>query len=214
MTARTFASVAVLCIAVCLAGVIANLEMRNPRYPNPKLPEGNTTVLAVAEQPFFLHVFALGVDGVLYHKYQPLHQNPAANWTNWIPRAKAPMASSWDADPAVTLAADGSLEVFIRQLADLDLWQIYQTDPKDPNAWSNPRECSCMTMPCNDTNPKDFWNSSPVFPTSDISILHTGPNHSPRLFYRGFDGGLYVIDAIPGQLHQYSPPQGFETVIE
>jgi hypothetical protein len=67
------------------------------RYPNPKLPEGtmracavlcstvplvryslvvtgrvlligNTTVFAIAEQDDFVHVFALGKDGALYHK--------------------------------------------------------------------------------------------------------------------------------------------------
>jgi len=183
-------------------------------YPHPKIPEGNTTVFAMAQQKDYLHVFALGADGGLYHKYQMLNQMPTANWTDWILRAKAPMGSVWDADPAVAVAEDGSLEVFIRQLADLDLWQLYQTDASNPDAWSSPRECSCIVMPCNDTNPNDFWNTQPVFPTSDVTILQTGEGGANRLFYRGFDGALYVIDAIPGKLHKYAPPVGFATILE
>jgi hypothetical protein len=80
-----------------------------------------------------------------------LNQDPVANWTEWILRAKAPAGSVWDADPAVGVNPDGTIDVFIRELANLDLWQIYQTDATDPNAWSMIRECTCVTMPCNDT---------------------------------------------------------------
>jgi len=201
----------VACIA--LVGGVSARRLLAPQYPNPKIPEGNTTTFAIAEQSKFLHVFALGSDGALYHKYQPLGGNPPANWTQWILRAKAPGGSKWDADPAVAVAPDGSLEVFIRQLANLDLWQMYQTDASDPNAWSVPRECSCIVMPCNDTNPNDFWNTSPVFPTSDVTIT-TGPDGWNRLFYRGFDGALYVVDAVQDKTHHYNPPVGFNTVLE
>jgi len=183
-------------------------------YPNPKLPEGNTTVFAIAQQDDYMHVFALGADGALYHKYQMLNQNPTANWTAWILRAKAPMQSTWDADPAVGLASDGSLEVFIRQTVDLDLWQMYQTDPLNPEAWSAPRECTCLTLPCNDTNPDHYWNSQPVFPTSDVTILNSGEDGAMRLFYRGFDGAIYVSDQKPGELHKYLPPKRFDTIFE
>jgi len=208
---------AAVVVGIAVAGGVRGVPHRvgaRPGYPSPKLPEGNTTVFAIAEQSKFLHVFALGADGALYHKYQPTGQTPASNWTAWILRAKAPEGSKWDADPTVAVAADGSLEVFVRQLANLDLWQMYQTDASNPEAWSAPRECSCVDMPCNDTNPEDFWNTSPVFPTSDVNIIPSGPNGANRLFYRGFDGSLYVCDALADKLHHYSPPRGFDTILE
>jgi len=183
-------------------------------YPHPKLPQGNTTVIGIAEQPNWLHVFALGVDGGLYHKYQQLNQNPAGNWTDWILRAKAPANSRWDADPVAGIdPTDGSVEVFIRYHLNLDLWQLYQTDPSNPEAWSVPRECTCF-QPCNDTNPEHFWNIAPVFPTSDVTLTNNGPGGAIRLFYRGFDGGLYIVDAKPGSPHHYYPPAGLGTILE
>ena len=206
-----------LVMAVCLPSTVVHARKRIGvplHYPNPKLPQGNTTVFAIAEQSDYLNVFALGADGALYHKYQALNQNPPANWSEWIVRARAPAGSAWDADPAVGVAPDGTMEVFIRELANLDLWQIYQTDASDPNAWSKPRECTCVETPCNDTNPAHYWNKQPVFPTSDVTITNTGPGGALRLFYRGFDGGLYVVDAIAGSNHQYGPAKGYNVILE
>jgi len=202
-------------VAVLLPSADAKKRIGVPvRYPNPKLPQGNTTVMAIADTPTYIHVFALGADGALYHKYQMQDQKPVANWSDWIVRARAPSGTSWDADPAVGVNPDGSLDVFVRELENLDLWQIYQTDATDPDAWSALRECTCVAMPCNDTNPAHYWNRQPVFPTSDVTITNTGPGGALRLFYRGFDGSLYVVDSIAGSQHQYGPPKQYNTIIE
>jgi len=201
-------------LLVAVAAMAAIVMWTGPvaSYPNPKLPEGNTTVFAVAQTTSFIHVFALGADGALYHKYQPQGQQPPANWTDWIMRSRAP-GGIWDADPACGVDADGVTEVYIRYSTNLDLWQLYNTDVDDPNAWSTPRESACVSLPCNDTNPKDYWNTQPVFPTSDITLLNDPSDGHLDMFYRGFDGALYVCNQKPGT-HQYTTPRRFDSIFE
>jgi len=193
----------------CLFVFICILINNVIAYPDEHLPHGNRTVLGIANTQTAIHVFALGLDGQLWHKFQMT--NPAGPWTDWLLRATAPNGT-WDSDPAVGVNTDDSIEIFIRESTNLDLWQIYQTDPTDPTAWAHPRECSCVDMG-NCKHPSEYWNTQPAFPTSDITILNDRNDGSIQLYYRGFDGALFVIGQHPGT-HNYYPPKQFHTIIE
>jgi len=180
------------------------------KYPDEHLPEGNTTVLAITDNGYALHIFALGKDGGLWHKYQAVNES----WTDWILRAQA-VDGIWDSDPSCGVnTADDTVEVFIRYSRNLDLWQIYQLDARDPTQWSIARESSCVDLPCNNTSGKSFWNTQPIFPTSDISIVNDPLTGQISLFYRGFDGGLYVVKKKDSVAHTYWPPSRFDVIIE
>jgi len=180
------------------------------KYPDEHLPEGNTTVLAITDNGYAIHVFALGKDGGLWHKYQAVNES----WTDWILRAKAD-DGVWDSDPACGVnKGDNTVEVFIRYSRNLDLWQMYQLDARDPTQWSVARESSCVDLPCNNTGSKTFWNTQPIFPTSDISVVSDSSSGQMSLFYRGFDGGLYVVKKKESTAHSYWPPSRFDVIIE
>jgi hypothetical protein len=59
-------------------------------------------------------------------------------------RHPSPRRSVFDADPTIGRNSDGRLEIFIRFHNNLDLWQMYMTDPMDPESWTTPREPSCV----------------------------------------------------------------------
>jgi len=180
------------------------------KYPDEHLPEGNTTVLAITDNGYALHVFALGKDGGLWHKYQEVNES----WTDWILRAQA-IDGVWDSDPACGVNKDdNTVEVFIRYSRNLDLWQLYQLDAKDPTQWSIARESSCVDLPCNNTSHLTFWNTQPIFPTSDISMVSDSTTGQLSLFYRGFDGGLYVVKKKDNTAHSYWPPSRFDVILE
>jgi len=180
------------------------------KYPDEHLPEGNTTVLAITDNGYALHVFALGKDGGLWHKYQVVN----GSWTDWILRAEA-IDGVWDSDPSCGVNKDdNTVEVFIRYSRNLDLWQIYQLDARDPTQWSIARESSCVDLPCNNTSHLTFWNTQPIFPTSDISVVSDSSTGQLSLFYRGFDGGLYVVKKKDSQTHSYWPPSRFDVILE
>lgn len=180
---------------------------RMPRfYPDQHLPEGNTTVLAVGRNQYHLHVFALGTDNDLWRKYQSVN---GGNWTSWLKIAEPSCGGKWEADPAVGVNKDGTLEVFIRTQVNLDLWQFYLQDPSDPNSWSVPRESSCLAPPA------PCWNSQPVFPTSDVSVTHDSVDGRLQLYYRGFDGTLYMVQQKePGSPEEYEPPVQYNVIFE
>jgi len=194
-----------LLLVIALLGAHAHIK-----YPDEHLPEGNETVLAIADNGYALHVFALGKDGGLWHKYQAANES----WTDWILRAKADNGV-WDSDPACGInPSDNTVEVFIRYSTNLDLWQIYQLDARDPTKWSIARESSCVDLPCNHTSGKTFWNTQPIFPTSDITIVTDSSSGQMNLFFRGFDGGLYSVKQKSPADHTYWPPSGLDVIIE
>jgi len=183
-------------------------------YPNEHLPEGNTTVIATAHTKYFVQVFALGKDGQLWHRYLDLHL-PSANWTDWIMHPRTNATLTFDADPAVGVNPDGTVEVFIRDKNNLDLWQIFQTDPTNADNWSVWRECSCVNYPgCFEPKNVYYWNTQPAFPTSDPTIVPDPVDGRLQLFYRGFDGGYYVSRQQQPGNHDYLPPTRFDITLE
>merc|ERR1711964_45507 len=118
-----------------------------------------------------------------------------------------------DGDPEVAVNKDGRLELFARFHDNLDLWQMYQQNPKDPTDWSVPRESSCVDQ--NQTTSKwyclqpkstQYWNTQPVFPTSDVNLLVSPVDGRLQLFYRGFDGRMYMSQqANTGNSTHYEP---------
>ena len=50
----------------------------------------------------------------------------------------------WWWDPTAVVNTDGHIDVFIRLLADKNLWQLYQKDPKDPQSFTAPRSPWCL----------------------------------------------------------------------
>jgi len=196
-------------LGMCLLmGVMSGMA-----YDNMVLPQGNTTVLATALTKQYMHVFALGQDGNLYHKYMDTSLS-TEKWTDWILRAVA-VNGTWNSDPCVGVNADGSIEVFIRYSTNLDLWQIYQADPADPNNWSVPREAACPTPPnCQQPLTTWYWNIQPSFPTSNCQIVPDLTDGRLQVFIRGFDGGYYVFRQTAVNSHQYVPPHRFDTIME
>jgi len=205
------AALGVLCVLLSVSFVLA--RPTSVQYPDEHLPEGNTTVLAIAVTAHYTHVFALGKEGALWHQYKT---TGSADWTKWILRAKA-VNGTWDSDPAVGVNSNGVVEVFIRYSTNLDVWQMYQTDPTNPEAWTEMREASCVDMAgCSSVPPgTKYWNSQPVFPTSDLTIVNSPIDGGLQLYYRGFDGALYMVQqGVPGVSDGYTAPVQFQTIIE
>eukprot|EP00823_Brevimastigomonas_motovehiculus_P007080 TRINITY_DN6091_c0_g1_i1.p1 TRINITY_DN6091_c0_g1~~TRINITY_DN6091_c0_g1_i1.p1 ORF type:complete len:215 (+),score=42.60 TRINITY_DN6091_c0_g1_i1:33-647(+) len=187
-------------------------ESKKVEYPDEKLPQGVNTLFSIVSGYNALHLFALGADGNLWHRYQMMTgADEKAPWSAWILRAKAPNGS-WNSDPTAGMGADGTIEVFIRYTTNLDVWQIYQLNPADPNSWSKPRESSCVDLPCNDTDPTHFWNTQPVFPTSDLTMLNDKTDGSIQLYYRGFNGALFRLRQKKGT-HSYNPPEQYDVIV-
>ena len=111
----------------------------------------------------------------------------------------------FDTDPSAALNANGQIEVFVRYSGFLDLWQVYQENPKDPNSFLPAREGTCM---CPYVSPDDcpwcvackpgtecdkhyFCDHAP-FPTSQASVLMRD-DKKLQVNYRGFDGQMYAL---------------------
>lgn len=180
-------------------------------YPDMHLPMGNTTIIAIANTKFTTHLFALGVDGNLWHRYQQAD----TTWTGWIMRASADNGT-WNSDPACGVNIDNRVECYIRYSTNLDVFQIYQTDAQNPDAWSTPRESSCVDMEICKTRPKElYWNTQPIFPTSDLTIVNSPVDGRLQVFYRGFDGGLYMSQQAQVSSSQlYLPPVRYDVIVE
>lgn len=167
----------------------------------------------MAQTKFFLHVFAIGKNTTnLYHKYQDFSTGA---WTEWILRAAA-FNGTWDSDPAAGVNLDGRVEVFIRYSTNLDLWRIYQLDPLDATQWSVAEEASCVDMDGCAVKKGPYWNTQPVFPTSDVQVLNDPADGRLQVFYRGFDGALYKVaqTVISNSTAPYGPPQRFDSIFE
>ncbi len=155
------------------------------KYPTERLPRGNTTVIAIASNPYLLQAFALSTDGELVMKYK----TDNTSFSDWITLANPP-GGQWNSDPVVGVNTDGRVEVFIRFTTNLDVWQYVQADPRDPMSYGTPRESSCVDMAeCKNSTlhpPDSYWNTQPLFPTSDMQIVNA-PDGRLQIFYRGFD---------------------------
>lgn len=159
-----------------------------------------------------MHVIALGKNGSLFHKYQtglpnmsdPMPIVPMTEWRCLTPAtykntSGVELPLIFGNSPAIALNGDGRIELFVGFQADsLDLWQMYQTDAKNPLAWSKPRapycdpsfpDCQkCLAKPeCK----AGFWSDGYTWTTSQQSLwLHPSDNKL-RLTWRNFDGHLY-----------------------
>jgi hypothetical protein len=171
---------------------------------------GNTTVLATAQTKRFIHVFAIGEDRSLYHKYVDLQQDPdMQQWSAWVQRSVA-VNGTWEGDPCVGVNADGTVEVFIRYSSGLDLWQLYQKDANDPNSWSDARDCTCQSVPnCPQPWNDYYWNTQPVFPTSDCQVVPDPADGRLQVYIRGFTGEYYRVRQTAINSHNYLPPESF-----
>lgn len=210
---------------IACVGVLAGMAAA---YDNPVLPE-NGTWSAFAWQPavvnnpnYGLHVFTLGANKSLYHKYQTgnFSANNTITMSDWICLTPDNGITSaglvplifWD-DPVAIVNDDGRIEVFIRLKSDNDLWQIYQQDAKDPLSFTQPRgpTCLCNFPPCVDQNQTKCGVSQNCdnqgLDCSDPSVPAGWNNHAPfptsnmnamkvdgrvQVVYRGFDGRMYM----------------------
>lgn len=169
--------------------------------------------LPMVRNPHYgLHVIALGKNGSLYHKYQtaPVNTsdpNPMVQMTDWLVLTPATYKNTsgvtlpltFGNAPAVALNADGRIELFVGFAPDsLDVWQMYQTDAKNPLAWSFPRapmcdpsfvDCrKCLAKPeCKAT----FWSDGYTWTTSQQSLWLDPKDNKLRLTWRNFDGHMF-----------------------
>ena len=105
------------------------------------------------QQHYGLHVFATGANGSLFHMWQTSNVSDAgeASMSKWACLTPNPVYASagyvppvWWWDPAAVVNKDGHIDVFIRLLADKNLWQLYQKDPTDPQSFTAPRSPWCL----------------------------------------------------------------------
>jgi hypothetical protein len=196
-------------------------------YPVEVLPEGNTTNLAMAHTQHGQQLVALGADAQLWH----LYTLPNGSWAQWSPLTKfCPSFNDshrpcvFDSDPAIGVNADGRLEVFARFHDNLDMWQMHQTDPSDPTKWSIPRESSCVDQDQNTATwwcvgmpagtygqpAAHFWVGSPIFSTSNPTVLNHPTTGAIELYFRGFEGHMYEVHQLQaGNSTLYSEPKMF-----
>lgn len=170
-----------------------------------------------------LHVFALGANQSLFHKFQtsPVDNSlpmPSANMSKW--HCLTPNVSmTFDTDPAAGINSNGQIELFSRFTGFIDLWQIYQEDPKDPLSWSKPREGCCMCaavspddcpwcINCKKGDPCDanYFSDHAPFPTSAATVIMRPIDKKLEVQYRGFDGRMYsLVQVEAGNPFKYEP---------
>lgn len=178
--------------------------------------------LPMVRNPHYgVHVIATGKNGSLYHKYQTGPRNisePMAvvPMTEWLVLTPATHKNTSGVDlplifgnsPAIALNADGRIELFVGYAPDsLDVWQMYQTDAKNPLAWSKIRapfcdpsfaDCrKCIAKPeCKAT----FWSDGYTWTTSQQTLWLNPDDKKLRLTWRNFDGHVYEkIQTAPSQ---------------
>eukprot|EP00462_Mataza_sp_D1_P001303 CAMPEP_0175093724 /NCGR_PEP_ID=MMETSP0086_2-20121207/3182_1 /TAXON_ID=136419 /ORGANISM="Unknown Unknown, Strain D1" /LENGTH=186 /DNA_ID=CAMNT_0016366739 /DNA_START=124 /DNA_END=684 /DNA_ORIENTATION=- len=178
-----------------------------------------------------LHVFARGKNASLYHKWQtgPVNSSsgidnaPMSDWHCLTPNASL----TFDTDPTAALNANGQIEIFVRMSTFIDLWQIYQADPKNPDSFLPAREGTCM---CPFVSPDDcpwcldcesrpecskayFCDHAP-FPTSAATVL-MGDDKKLKVMYRGFDGRMYALtQKVAGDPSKYTSGITYDSVFE
>ena len=186
------------------------------------------------QQHYGLHVFATGANGSLFHMWQTSNVSDTgeASMSKWACLTPDPVYASagfvppvWWWDPAAVVNTDGHIDVFIRLLADKNLWQLYQKDPTDPQSFTAPRSpwCLCNFPPCQnqtkcglaaqcdnkgvDCSTADtsvYWNDHAPFPTSNMNALLDSVTGTVKVIFRGFNGEMYEQhQLIPGNSSKY-----------
>jgi len=159
-----------------------------------------------------VHAVALGKNGSLYHKYQTGPANVSAGvpyvpMTEWLVLTPETYKNTsgiarpltFGNAPAIALNADGRIELFVGYAPDsLDVWQMYQTDAKNPLAWSTPRapfcdpsfaDCKkCLAVPACKAQ---FWSDGYTWTTSQQALWLNTTDNKLRLTWRNFDGHIY-----------------------
>jgi len=185
-----------------------------PRW-NGVLPDNfDDQQLPMVRNPHYgMHVIALGKNGSLFHMYQtgPTPSNetsevPMSKWAALTPpvyknTSGVEVPLTFANAPAIALNADGRIELFVAYKPDsLDIWQMYQTDAKNPLAWSAARaplcdpafkDClACLNKPeCK----KQFWADKFFWTTSQQYLWLNPEDNKLRLNFRLFDGYLYEL---------------------
>lgn len=159
-----------------------------------------------------IHLVVLGQNGSLYHRFQTGPTNTSAlmpyiPMSDWHVLTKDPTLF-WGNSPAIALNADGRIELIVGNTnGSLDLFQMYQTDAKDPLAWSKPRPpwCDALGPPadpacakCADAPPSDpcydeFWITGYVWATNEQSLWLDPNDKKLKLFWRSFTNEIYMI---------------------
>lgn len=211
-------------------------------YPQTVLPQNDTfhQQFAMVMNPNYgLHVFARGANSSLFHKFQTgVYTDVTGTTANmsewhcltpnpgWTSAGRKPLIF-WE-DPVAEINNDGRAEIFIRLTGDLDLWQIYQTDAKDPLAWTEPRPpaCLCNFPPCVDKgqtkcgvvsqcdntgldcdkeDPNQYWLQGSAFPTANMNMLKDPSDGRLTVYFRNFDGQIYTNSQMePGNSTLYT----------
>ena len=192
------------------------------------------TTSILNKQHYGLHVFATGANGSLFHMWQTSNVSDTgeASMSKWACLTPDPVYASagfvppvWWWDPAAVVNTDGHIDVFIRLLADKNLWQLYQKDPTDPQSFTAPRSpwCLCNFPPCQnqtkcgleaqcdnkgvDCSTADtsvYWNDHAPFPTSNMNALLDPVTGTVKVIFRGFNGEMYEqYQLIPGNSSKY-----------
>lgn len=197
------------------AHAVAPQRLHRPLWNGSVLPDNlNDQQLVTVRNPSYgVHIFALGKNGSLYHKYQtgpmitkdPQPHVPMTEWLVLTPNASLVIGNA----PAAALNADGRIELFFGYApGSLDLYQMYQTDAKNPLAWSKPRAPWCLVPSApecdNCENRPDcysnYWTTSYVWTTNQQELWFDPADQKLKLSWRTFDGHVY-------QLTQNSPSE-------
>ena len=216
-----------------LISLTLSLSLSKPiTYPNEIFKEGNTTIFSIQYTIWGgRYIIGLGKNGQIYQNYEQFEKNTPFIWSGWnqltmyCPSANnTQRLCNFDTDPVLAKNNDGRLEVFARFHDNLDLWQMYMSDPYDVTSWTAPREPSCVDQdqktglwwclcPTGGFKnmcaypAKSYWNNQPVFPTSDLSTLINTTDNRLQLYFRGFAGHYWMVQqAVPGDSSFYLPP--------
>ena len=114
--------------------------------PSPRRARGRMTRSARGMPSFFAFFpfQRINYRNLVHSLSSCLNRNASRNVANTTNCHPSPRRSVFDADPTIGRNSDGRLEIFIRFHNNLDLWQMYMTDPMDPESWTTPREPSCV----------------------------------------------------------------------
>merc|ERR1719456_1773652 len=176
-------------------------------FTNNSLPEpedcqtdfANGQQIAIAHTPRGVSLFALSVNSTIIYKYQLDHSAQMSDWQTLAGNKTL----KFNGNPAVGVNKDGRIEVFFQAVANLDMWQIYQKDPKDPTSWSEVRESSCVDYAHGCRKDQFYWVESdagshgvpgtPVFSTSNPVVATNPMDGRLQLFFRCFQGDLFFL---------------------
>lgn len=216
----TFPHLCVVPLRFCLGVVVVVVLCGSAEsYSSELFPEGNRTVFGTAyTSTGGLQMVALGRDGQVWHIYQTPENK--SKWSKWRPitslcpsKINLSRKCRFDGDPALGVNEDGRLEIFVRFRENLDLWQLYQPNAADPSKWTVPRESSCVDQDQESgkwfcLSHDSYWvGENPAFPTSNIAVLRHPTTSKLQVFFRNFEGHMYMVEQKnKGDSRYYTPP--------